>query len=198
MKIKICGIRREEDIAFVNEVKPDYIGFILAPGFRRSVDFETAKKLRSMLHPHIAVVGVFVNDSEDRVVEALESGIIDIAQLHGEESEEGIMYIKAATGKEVIKVVRVSDRYIVQAWLDTSADYLLFDSGTGTGKTFDWDLVKDVDRDYFLAGGIDMENMEEAAKCLQPFAVDLSSSVETEGVKDFEKMKKAVEMAHRL
>ena len=243
MKIKICGLRRPEDISYANEVQPDYVGFILTDGFRRSITMEMARELRSLLDPHIKAVGVFVNEPVDRIVEFLEEGIIDMAQLHGQESEEDIVYIKAATGKPVIKVVRfvkpddmqteerkamqtekrtamqteeqrnalaeeqnrakMMNRYSVEAWLDSAADYLLFDSGTGTGKTFDWSVLTEVLADYggtlpkefFLAGGISAENIDEAYESLSPYAVDLSSSVETDGVKDLEKMKLAVSIA---
>lgn len=240
MKIKICGLRRPEDVAYANEVKPDYVGFILTAGFRRSITKETARELKSKLAPGITAVGVFVNEPVEHVVEFLDEGIIDVAQLHGDESEEDVVYVKAATGKPVIKVVRfvkqedektvkssdtqvgdaevtktvkssdvqagkqeaakLMNRYAVEAWLDSAADYLLFDSGTGTGKTFDWSVLAEVlanyggtlPKEFILAGGISTENIGEAYEQVQPYAVDLSSSVETEGVKDFEKMKLAV------
>lgn len=229
MKIKICGLRRPEDIAYANEVKPDYVGFILTEGFRRSITKETARELKNKLEPGITAVGVFVNEPVEHIVEFLEEGIIDVAQLHGQESEEDIVYVKAVTGKPVIKVVRfvkqedakavklsdvqvgnqddakLMNRYAVEAWLDSAADYLLFDSGTGTGKTFDWSVLKEVLADYggklpkefFLAGGISAENMDEACEAVRPYAVDLSSSVETDGVKDLEKMKLAVSKARK-
>ncbi|MCR5461074.1 MAG: phosphoribosylanthranilate isomerase [Acetatifactor sp.] len=245
MKIKICGLRRPEDVAYANEVKPDYVGFILTAGFRRSITKEIARELRNELAPGITAVGVFVNEPVEHVVQFLEEGIIDVAQLHGQESEEDIVYVKAATGKPVIKVVRfikqedgkvvkssdvqvgdaevaktvkssdiqagnqenakLINRYAVEAWLDSAADYLLFDSGTGTGKTFDWSVLAEVLADYggtlpkefFLAGGISTENIGEAYEQVRPYAVDLSSSVETEGVKNLEKMKLAVSAARK-
>ena len=236
MKIKICGLRRPEDVAYANEVMPDYVGFILTEGFRRSITKETARELKSKLDPKIKTVGVFVNEKAEYVAEYLEEGIIDLAQLHGQESEEDVVYLKAVTGKPVIKVVRLESnratvksspnsneeekqcdeafnqnaeevykRYAIEAWLDSAADYLLFDSGTGTGKTFDWSVLTEVLADYggtlpkefFLAGGINAENIDEAYEQVRPFAVDLSSSVETEGVKDLEKMKLAVSAARK-
>ena len=110
MKIKICGMRRPEDISYANEVKPDYVGFILTPGFRRSITKETAKELKSKLASSITAVGVFVNEPPEKIVEYLEEGIIDVAQLHGQESEEDIVYLKAMTGKKVIKVVKAEKR----------------------------------------------------------------------------------------
>lgn len=229
MKIKICGLRRPEDISYANEVQPDYVGFILTEGFRRSITMEMARELRGLLDPNVKAVGVFVNEPVERIVEFLEGGIIDMAQLHGQESEEDIVYIKAATGKPVIKAVRfvkpgdiqaeeqrnaqaeqqnvakMMNRYSVEAWLDSAADYLLFDSGTGTGKIFDWSVLTEVLADYggtlpkefFLAGGISVENMDEAYETVRPYAVDLSSNVETDGAKDLNKMKLAVSMARK-
>lgn len=221
MKIKICGLRRPEDVSYANEVKPDYVGFILTPGFRRSIAKETAKELKKALDPGIRAVGVFVNEPAERVAEFLEEEIIDLAQLHGQESEEDIVYLKAVTGKPVIKVVRAGEltvaeapdpetertlrRYAVEAWLDSAADYLLFDSGTGTGKTFDWSVLAEVlaehggslPKEFFLAGGISSENIGEAYEALHPYAVDLSSSVETDGAKDLEKMSLAVSAARK-
>ena len=117
-----------------------------------------------------------------------------MAQLHGDETEEDIQYIKAATGKSVVKAVKVKDRYDVDAWLDSAADYLLFDGGTGSGVTFDWSMLTDIDRDFFLAGGLNAGNLLVAVEKVHPFAVDLSSGVETDGVKDLEKMREVVRL----
>ena len=148
MKIKICGLRRKEDIAYANEVRPDFVGFILTEGFRRSITDDEARKLRSELDVGIPVVGVFVNDSEERIAMLLEEGVIDAAQLHGTEDEEMILYLKARTGKPVIKAVKAENRFVVEAWLDSAADYLLLDSGTGSGKTFDWSVLDEVMEAY--------------------------------------------------
>lgn len=206
MKIKICGLRRKEDIAYANEVRPDFVGFILTEGFRRSITDDEARKLRSELDVGIPVVGVFVNDSEERIATLLEEGVIDAAQLHGNENEETIVYLKARTGKPVIKAVKAENRFVVEAWLDSAADYLLLDSGTGSGKTFDWSILDEVmeayggelPKQFFLAGGINAGNVEEAHKRWRPYAVDLSSSVETDGVKDLAKMQEAVEAVRSL
>ena len=206
MKIKICGLRRPEDIAYANESAPDFVGFILSSGFRRSIDEEMARQLKAKLNPGIPAIGVFVNDSPERIAQLLEEGVIDAAQLHGQESEEDIMYIKAATGKPVIKAIKVENRYAVEAWLDTAADYLLLDSGTGTGKTFDWTILDELLADYggelpkqfFLAGGLNADNLHEAATRWRPYAVDLSSSVETDGTKDLSKMLMAVQIVRGL
>lgn len=198
MKIKICGLSRQADIEYANQLKPDYIGFVFYEKSRRYVTKEQAADLKRHLDPGIKAVGVFLDAPIEEVISLLDEGIIDLAQLHGEESEEDIRYIKAVTGREVIKAVRAGNRYEVEAWLDSAADYLLFDSGAGSGEVFDWSLLLDVNREYFLAGGLRTENIEEAAGTLRPFAIDLSSGVETDGYKDFEKMKDAVCLAHRL
>lgn len=198
MKIKICGMRRPEDIEYANQTLPDYVGFILAKGFRRSITADQARAFKALLDPKIKAVGVFVDDPPDEIIALLEEGVIDMAQLHGQESEEDIVYIKAVSGKTVIKTVKAENRYMVEAWLDTAADYLLFDSGTGTGKTFDWGILEDVPGDFFLAGGLNPENIGEAAGMAHPYAVDLSSGAETDGVKDLEKMRRAVEAVRKL
>ena len=198
MKIKICGLRRKEDVDFANQVMPDYVGFILAEGFRRQISREQARSLKQRLSDKIQAVGVFVNNPIEEVISYLEEGIIDMAQLHGEETEEDIQYIQAVTAKPVIKAVKAQNQYIVEAWLDSSADYLLFDSGTGTGKSFDWSLLADVNREYFLAGGLNPGNIEEAMKQLSPYSIDISSGVETEGVKDLEKMQAVVNVVRGL
>jgi phosphoribosylanthranilate isomerase len=197
MRIKICGLKRPEDIEYANILKPDYAGFVFA-GTKRKISFETAKALKAKLDSDIKAVGVFVNEPVKNVVYMLENGIIDIAQLHGDETEEDILYIKALTAKPVIKAVRVRERYDVEAWLDSAADYLLFDSGAGSGQVFDWEILTDIDRDFFLAGGLTPENIKTAAENIEPFALDISSGVETDGAKDFQKMKKVVETVRQM
>ena len=198
MKTKFCGLRRLEDVAYVNEVKPDFAGFILAKGFRRSISREEMIQLKAKLDPEIQAVGVFVNPDPGEVIGYLEEGLIDVAQLHGEESEEDIVYIKAVTGKPVIKAVRAENRFLVEAWLDTAADFLLFDSGTGSGETFDWGILQDIDRDFFLAGGLNAENLEQAVTSCRPYGVDVSSGIETDGVKDLEKMHGVAQTIKRI
>lgn len=189
-KIKICGLFREEDIGYANRVMPDYIGFVFWEHSRRYVTHEQAAKLRKLLKPEIKAVGVFVDAPLPEIVSLLEEGVIEIAQLHGNETEEDIQYLQAVTGKQVIKAVKVKNRYDVEAWLDSSADYLLFDSGMGSGATFDWSLLTDIDRAFFLAGGLKPENIRQAVDTVHPYAVDVSSGVETDGVKDLSKMQK--------
>ncbi len=192
-KIKICGLFRSADIEYANEVQPDYAGFILTPGFRRSISRERALQLRRKLNREIPAVGVFVDAPCEEVVDYLKKGIIQMAQLHGRETEKEILYIKAAAGKPVLKAVKVQDRKDVEAWLGSAADYLVFDGGTGSGRTFDWRLLEGISEDYFLAGGLNPGNLKEAL-ALRPYAVDLSSGVETEGVKDRAKMQAVVEL----
>lgn len=191
-KIKICGLFRECDIDYANQVGPDYIGFVFAKR-RRQVTWEQAAHYRKLLSPDIVAVGVFLNEPIDQVIGLLRDSIIDMAQLHGDETEEDVRTIQAAAGKPVIKAVTVRERADVEAWLDSKADYLLFDSGTGTGKVFDWTLLQNIDREFFLAGGLNPENIPEAIARTHPYAIDLSSGVETDGVKDCEKMFKAVQ-----
>lgn len=192
-KIKICGLFRSTDIEYVNEVQPDYAGFILTPGFRRSISGEQAMQFRQKLNREIPAVGVFVDAPCEEVVDYFRKDIIQMAQLHGRETERDILYIKAATGKPVLKAVKVRVRSDVQAWLGSAADYLVFDGGTGSGKVFDWRLLEDISGDFFLAGGLNAGNLKEAL-ALGPYAVDLSSGVETGGVKDRAKMQAVVEL----
>jgi phosphoribosylanthranilate isomerase len=193
-KIKICGLSRQQDIEYANRVHPDYIGFVFYEKSRRRIDRAKAVELKKNLLPEILAVGVFVDAPCEEIIGLLEDGVIDIAQLHGEESEEDIRYIQAVTHKPVIKAVKVRDRYDVEAWLDSAADDLLFDSGMGSGVAFDWSLMDGVERDFFLAGGLHEGNLAQALERLAPYAVDLSSGVETEGTKDFEKMRAVTDL----
>ncbi len=193
-KIKICGLSRQEDMDYANRVQPDYIGFVFWEKSRRYVDRERAELLRQALSPDISAVGVFVNAPCREVTDLLKGGVIDLAQLHGDETEEDIQYIKAVTAKPVIKAVRVKTRFDVEAWLDSAADYLLFDSGMGSGAAFDWSLLDGVDRDFFLAGGLHAGNLRKAIEEWKPYSVDLSSGVETDGVKDLAKMQAAADI----
>ncbi|MBP5223516.1 MAG: phosphoribosylanthranilate isomerase [Lachnospiraceae bacterium] len=198
MKIKICGLRRIEDIDAVNEAKPDYAGFILSEGFRRSIDLTTMRELKKRLSKEISAVGVFVNEDPDRISKLLLEGIIDLAQLHGNEPEEEVIRIRENARKPVIKYVKAADTAQIEGWLGSSADYLLFDSGTGTGKTFDWSVLGGIERPFFLAGGLSAENLEEAYHRVNPFAADLSSGVETDGWKDRDKILQAVKKVRSL
>ena len=188
-KIKICGLSRPADIEAANTLKPDYIGFVFAKASKRFVSPEQAAALRRALLPGISAVGVFVNESLDIIVRLLDSGVIDLAQLHGAESFEDVGALKRKTVKPVIQAFRVASPADVARAEASPADWILLDNGAGgTGQTFDWSLVAGVQRDYFLAGGLSPENVKEAIAACRPFAVDASSGLETEGVKDALKM----------
>ncbi len=198
-KIKICGLFREQDISYVNEVKPDYVGFIINfPKSYRSVTIETAKKLKEKLDPSIEAIGVFVDEDIDTVICAAKSGIFDMIQLHGSEDEEYIRKVKKKGKKPVIKAYIVSEASDVQKAKKSSADYILFDKGRGEGVPFDWRLISDFERPFFLAGGIDIANVSMAIMMGKPYAVDVSSGVETERKKDREKIKKIVSVVHEI
>lgn len=192
-KIKICGIRRQEDIEYVNEGMPDYIGFVFAKS-RRQINAETAMNLKKRLHPDIQAVGVFVNEEPERAAWAVNQGIIDIVQLHGDEDREYIQKLRKMMKRgKIIQAVRVLTAQDVKSGNDSSADYLLFDKFSpkaygGTGESFDWELIDSVKKPFFLAGGIDCENVKKAVSLLHPYAIDVSSAVETEGVKDRNKI----------
>ena len=187
-RIKFCGIRREEDVGYVNLVRPDYAGFVLAPGVRRTVSAQEAGRLSSLLDEGIVPVGVFVDEPPENVARLLEDGTISIAQLHGMEDEEYLSRLRDLTSGTLMKCFRVSSRGDVEAASCCSADLVMLDSGTGTGKAFDWSLAEGLGRDFFLAGGLDPSNVGEAIKRMHPTAVDTSSGIETDGFKDYEKM----------
>lgn len=185
-KVKICGLTRLQDIEAVNQARPDYAGFIMSQGFRRTVTPVWQRKLKDRLHPSICPVGVFVNEDPERIHKYHQNYAIEIAQLHGKETEDQIRRLKD-WGLTVIKAVTVRSEEDLAAWVDSEADYLLLDNGTGTGQRFDWNLIRQLERPYFLAGGIDKSNLKEALK-LAPYALDISSGVETGGFKDPEKI----------
>lgn len=197
VKIKLCGLSRAEDIAAANRLLPDYIGFVFAKKSRRYVSPERAAELKALLDPRITAVGVFVNETPENIANLLESGIIDAAQLHGDEDEEYIKTLRRLTGKTLIKAFRVTDAGDVGAVMSSSADLVLLDSGAGTGSVFDWELIRTVKRRYFLAGGLDSRNVGEAIETLHPWAVDVSSGIETGGIKDEKKMADFISAAGR-
>lgn len=199
-KIKICGLRRKEDIAYVNAARPDYCGFILnVPQSRRNMDPEGLKGLLEELDPGIVPVGVFVNEDTNTILRIVRESGLKMIQLHGQEGEEMARTIRETAGVPVIKAVSVKSREDVERAAGFPADYLLFDCGTGgTGRSFDWSFLEEAKQPYFLAGGIGIHNMKEAVERFHPFAVDLSSSVETDGVKDEKKIADAVHMLRSL
>lgn len=186
--IKLCGLSRPCDIETANELKPDYIGFVFASKSKRYVTYEKAMEMKSQLSPEIQAVGVFVNEDPQNVAKLLHSGIIDMAQLHGDEDEEYINRLRLLTDKRIIKAFRIKTANDIKIAEQSTADYMLLDSGAGTGMVFDWGLVKSIRRPYFLAGGLDARNVADAVSTLHPFAVDVSSGIETDGAKDIVKM----------
>lgn len=190
MIIKFCGIRRIEDVRAVNETRPDLAGFILVRGRKRYISPEKVCALKRSLDPSIKAVGVFIDEDIDEVRRLLNEGIIDIAQLHGNEPDEYIRELKTSTGATVIKAIGIRDADDVRRVEASPADLVIVDSpGGGTGSTFDWDLLQKIERPYILAGGINADNITEAVERLHPYGVDVSSGIETDGFKDEDKMK---------
>jgi phosphoribosylanthranilate isomerase len=192
MKIKICGIFRDEDIDYINEARPDYTGFVFAPS-KRNVTPAQAERLRRRLAEGITPVGVFVNAPVEDIIDLYHDGVISLAQLHGNEDEAYVKRLKEADSKggtaiPVIKVIR-SGELARGKPLALDADYYLIDSGAGSGQTFDWNALSTLkfDKPWFLAGGINANNIEQAM-VYQPFCIDISGGAETDGIKDREKI----------
>ena len=196
VKIKICGLKRLEDIEIVNKYMPDYMGFVFADT-KRKVSHELARQLKDKLDPEIISVGIFVDAPKEEIVELFENGTIEMAQLHGLESEDYIKDLKAMTDNRliVIKAIEMSQDTDLLKYDSSNADYLLLDSGKGSGKTFDWRLIrKDLKKDFFLAGGLNKDNVTQAIEEFEPYAVDLSSSLEVNGFKNEDKIKEIMEI----
>ena len=183
-KIKMCGLTRPCDITAANTLGPDYIGFVFAPKSKRYVTPEKAKELKEQLVPGIRAVGVFVNEEPKIVASLLEQGIIDMAQLHGEEDEKYIARLRQMTSLPIIQAFQVRTSEDVIKAEASSADEILLDSGAGTGTVLNWELIRPVMRPYFLAGGLTPDNVGEAVRQLHPYAVDVSSGIERDGYKD--------------
>lgn len=198
MKIKLCGLTRPLDIKCANALNPDYVGFVFAKESKRYISLETAKSFKDILLPKIQAVGVFVNEDVKTIADLLNSNIIDIAQLHGNEDETYIKKLRVLTDKPIIKAFKIKTREDLSVVRTSSADYVLIDSGSGSGNVFDWDLVKTFDRPYFLAGGLNPQNVEEAIRTLKPYAIDVSSGIETDGLKDVRKMTDFVRTARSV
>ncbi len=190
-KIKLCGLSRINDIDVVNALKPDYIGFVFVKNSKRTISFEQAKQLKKRLNNDIKVVGVFVDEDIEIIKQVVD--VIDSIQLHGSEDNEYIHNLRKSCDKQIIKAIQVKEKKDIEEGETSIADYILFDSGKGSGKTFDWNLLKNSKRPYFLAGGLDEENVQQAIGLLHPFGVDVSSTIETNGYKDAVKMKRFVE-----
>lgn len=210
VKIKICGIRRIEDVYYVNQYLPDYIGFVFADT-RRKVSLETAAMLAKELDPRIKRVGVYVRQEIGLLTESLVSGTVDYLQLHGDEDaayEEALLESLLQQGiddpqERCIKAFRIRGAEDFKKIGETKCRWLLLDTYSqtlpgGTGEHFNWDLIQGIDREFFLAGGISVDNIERAVGEVKPYAVDVSSSMETDGVKDKEKIRVFMEKVRAM
>ena len=186
MKIKICGLFRDEDIDFVNAALPDYIGFVFYPKSHRNVSPEQAARLKARLDKRIKSVGVFVDEPFENMVQYCLGDTLDVIQLHGHEDNGYITGLKT-TGKEIWQAFKIRSSEDVLKANASAADMLVLDNGMGTGESFDWSLLKGINRPFFLAGGINCGNIAEAVK-LAPYGIDVSSGAETDKVKDKEKI----------
>ena len=187
-KIKLCGLTRKCDIKWANELNPEYIGFVFFSKSIRNVSYDKAKKLRESLKDSIIPVGVFVNEKIENIQYLVQNEIIGMVQLHGNEDNEYIQLLKRKVKCPVIQAFRIETQEDIEKAERSCADYIMLDSGGGTGKSFNHELVKNTKREIFLAGGLDSKNVQEAIINCRPYAVDVSSSLETDGVKDKAKM----------
>lgn len=199
-KIKLCGMMKKCDIEYANIAKPDFVGFVFA-NTRRLISYDMAREFKDMLDPDIKAVGVFVDEDVNVVGKLLKDGIIDIAQLHGSEDNDYIASLRAICDKPVIKAIKVKDKEDVINASSFDAEYLLFDTYRkgilgGTGESFNWDVLDyySSDKPYFLAGGLELDNIKDAAS-VGSFGLDVSTGIETDGFKDKEKM---IEMVRRI
>ncbi|MBQ7169375.1 MAG: phosphoribosylanthranilate isomerase [Synergistaceae bacterium] len=188
VRIKFCGLTRICDIEAANDLMPEYVGFVFWHKSKRYLSPENAMTLRKSLRQEIVPVGVFVDENPRIVANMAEGGTIDMIQLHGHEDDEYIAGLRKLTRAKIIKAFRVKTADDALRAEESSADFVLLDSGMGTGKVFDWSLIRRVKRPYFLAGGLDAGSVGEAVSRLNPYAVDVSSGIETDGVKDRVKM----------
>ncbi len=191
-KIKLCGLMRPEDIACANRLRPDHVGFVFWPKSKRYIEKESARRLKEALDPAIKAVGVFVEERVETVADIANSGTVDAVQLHGQEDEAYIRKLRDLTSAQIIKAFKIKTKDDVKAANGSTADLVLLDAGMGEGQTFDWDLIRDIGRPYILAGGLDCENVAEAITRLAPYAVDVSSGIESAGRKDPAKMNEFV------
>lgn len=195
-KIKICGIKSEDAVEVLNRTLPEYTGFMFYDKSKRYISVERASTLRDKLDKRVKTVGVFVDEDPEKILDIARKGIIDIIQLHGSENDGYINAVKSGTGLPVIKAFRIDSAEDITRAQKSAADMVLLDSGSGgTGTSFDWRLIRDIGRDYFLAGGLSPENVEEAVRSFSPFALDVSSGVETDGSKDGNKIEEFIRRA---
>ena len=188
-KIKICGLKRREDIEYVNKYQPDYIGFVFA-GKKRKLTYDQVVDLKKYLTSSIQVVGVFVNEDISFVEKLVKEHVIDLVQLHGQEDQKYIQALKEKVDVSIIKAIQIKNEDSFNEHYDV--DYYLYDHGTGgTGESFDWSMLKEVDKPVFWAGGINLLNVDDSLK-KNVYALYVSSGVETDGFKDEKKIKKIV------
>ena len=192
MQLKFCGLTRKAEIGAANETKPDFIGFVFAESRRHVSDMDAAR-LKEHLDPEIKAVGVFVND-EPHIAALVRDEVIDIIQLHGGESLHYIEKLRKLTNAPILYAVRVETHRDIEQADKLPVDWLLLDTYVkhaygGSGKTFDWSLIGEVDHPYFLAGGLHETNVQKAAQT-GAYALDLSSGIETDDVKDIDKMRR--------
>ncbi len=196
VKVKICGLRSPDDARAVNAVLPDYTGFIFDPSRKRYIEPERAEAVRQLLDGRIRPVGVFVNAGVPEIMEMLDICRLDMVQLHGEESDAMIRELREAYQKRwrklcIVKAFRIDTEEDIKRAEASAADEILLDHGAGgSGESFDWNLLKNCRRPFFLAGGLTPDNVAEAIRRTRPYAVDVSSSLETDGRKDLEKIRR--------
>ena len=197
-KVKICGLTREEDIEAVNECLPDYAGFVFADS-RRKLDITKASVLIKRLNPKVKPVGVFVDMDISKLADIAEICGLAAVQLHGDEDNRYLEDLRRLLPAKtlIIKAVRVKNSDSLKMASSAECDILLFDSyhpsaSGGTGDIFNWSLLKDFARPYILAGGLNQDNVKVALRELAPWGVDVSSGVETDGLKDGTKIKEFI------
>ena len=197
-KIKLCGIQRYEDIDVVNELLPDYIGFVFAKKSKRFISYDMAKSLKIRLDKRVKAVGVFVNEDIENIIYLVRNDIIDLIQLHGDEDIDYISKLKKYVNIPVIKAFKIKSKADINTLYKEGSDFILLDAGAGEGKTLDESILKDFKGDYFLAGGLSPDNISEKINTLHPFGVDVSSGIETDGKKDVDKMRKFVKLVREV
>ena len=203
MKVKMCGMRRKEDIAYANEVKPDAVGYIFFPKSKRYVTGQQAKEFDQDLDQDILSVGVFVNETIEKVIEIANQVPLDVIQLHGDEDHTYVEQLKQQTDKEIWKVVRVKDTNDIKEAEKLPVDKLLLDTFTEekdmygvTGKVMNYNLIpkEGISKPFFIAGGLHSNNIKEIIKKVHPYGIDISSGIETDGYKDLKKMKEIMQI----
>lgn len=196
--IKICGLRSLDDVAIVNDYKPDYIGFIFVQGRTRYIEPKVARELKDNLDKSIKAVGVYINEEVLEVARMANEDLIDVIQLHGTEDEDYITKLRSLTKKPIIKAIRIESEKDLEKARACMADIVLLDRGIGgTGQQFDWNLLEKFERPFFLAGGLDENNVKEAIERFHPLGLDVSSNVESEGKKDREKVERFINQVRK-